>query len=292
MEPTSAYYRSQRLSLHYLDWGNEQAPCLVLIHGGKDHARSWDWVARALAHDYRVIAPDLRGHGESDWATGSMYCLVDSVLDLARLVEHLAVNTVMLVGHSYGGAVALLYAGIFPERVSALVAIEGVGVPDRLGGIHHQQGPLWERIQTWIRKSSTFEERSTFGYASIEEAKAHLRSAQTFLTEEQADHLTRHGVRRDSNGRYRLKFDPLSRVVSPFPLGEETLADLKGRIECPTLLLFGAKSWAGDPMADGRTAGLRDVRSVCIEDAGHWMHHERLEPFLKELREFLSASVT
>jgi len=292
MEPTSAYCRSQRLSLHYLDWGNEQAPCLILIHGGKDHARSWDWVARALACDYRVIAPDLRGHGESDWATGSMYCLVDSVLDLARLVEHLAVNTVMLVGHSYGGAVALLYAGIFPELVSALVAIEGVGAPDRLGGRDQQQRPLWERIQTWIRKSSSFEERSMRGYASIEEAIAHLRSAQDFLTEEQAVHLTRHGVRCDSDGRYRLKFDPLSRVVSPFPLEEEALAELKGRITCPTLLLFGAKSWAGDPMTDGRASGLPDVRSVCIEDAGHWMHHERLEAFLVVLREFLLASRT
>ncbi len=66
--PSSSFYISQRLKLHYVDWGNEGAPPLLLIHGGRDHARSWDWVARDLRRDYHVIAPDLRGHGDSAWA--------------------------------------------------------------------------------------------------------------------------------------------------------------------------------------------------------------------------------
>ena len=66
--PSSSFYISQRLKLHYVDWGNEAAPPLLLIHGGRDHARSWDWVARDLRRDYHVIAPDLRGHGDSAWA--------------------------------------------------------------------------------------------------------------------------------------------------------------------------------------------------------------------------------
>src|ERR1700756_5207636 len=66
--PTSNSYVSQRLRLHYVDWGNASAPPLLLVHGGRDHCRSWDWVARRLSDQYHIIALDLRGHGDSAWA--------------------------------------------------------------------------------------------------------------------------------------------------------------------------------------------------------------------------------
>jgi len=66
--PTSRIFFSQRLRLHYVDWGNEGAPPLLLVHGGQDHCRNWDWVAEDLRHDWHVICPDLRGHGDSAWA--------------------------------------------------------------------------------------------------------------------------------------------------------------------------------------------------------------------------------
>ena len=69
--PTSHYFYSQRLKLHYVDWGNPDKPLLVLVHGGRDHCRNWDWVALDLRKHYHIIAPDLRGHGDSDWAIGS-----------------------------------------------------------------------------------------------------------------------------------------------------------------------------------------------------------------------------
>ena len=65
--PTSHSFMSQRLRLHYVDWGNVGAPPLILIHGGQDHCRNWDWVAQDLRRDWHVIAPDLRGHGRSGW---------------------------------------------------------------------------------------------------------------------------------------------------------------------------------------------------------------------------------
>jgi alpha-beta hydrolase superfamily lysophospholipase len=83
--PVSRFFISQRLRLHYVDWGNHAAPTLVLVHGGRDHARSWDWVARDLRRDWHVVAPDLRGHGDSAWAVGSLYHMVEYVIDLAQL---------------------------------------------------------------------------------------------------------------------------------------------------------------------------------------------------------------
>ena len=92
--PASCYYISQRLRLHYVDWGNPEAPPLILVHGGRDHARSWDQVARALRDRFHVVAPDLRGHGDSAWAVGSNYTMVEFVYDLAQLVDVVSSDTV------------------------------------------------------------------------------------------------------------------------------------------------------------------------------------------------------
>jgi pimeloyl-ACP methyl ester carboxylesterase len=84
--PTSHYFYSQRLKLHYVDWGNPDKPLVVLVHGGRDHARNWDWVALDLRKDYHVVAADLRGHGDSQWSVGGSYAMVDYTLDLAQLL--------------------------------------------------------------------------------------------------------------------------------------------------------------------------------------------------------------
>ena len=80
--PASRSYFSQRLRLHYADWGNADKPPLLLIHGGRDHCRSWDWVAEHFTDDYHVIAPDLRGHGDSEWTKGSAYAFYEFVYDI------------------------------------------------------------------------------------------------------------------------------------------------------------------------------------------------------------------
>ena len=91
--PTSHSYISQRLRLHYVDWGNPAAPPLLLVHGGRDHCRNWDWVAQELRKDYHVIAPDLRGHGDSQWITGGTYNTNDYVYDIAQLIHQLDLAT-------------------------------------------------------------------------------------------------------------------------------------------------------------------------------------------------------
>ena len=133
--PTSHYYYSQRLKLHYVDWGNTEAPPLLLIHGGRDHARNWDWVSLALRDTYHIIAPDLRGHGDSEWARGGQYAMIDYVLDMAQLLEQLQLFPITIIGHSLGGAIACQYSGVYPERVRQLVAIEGLGPPQAVSAV-------------------------------------------------------------------------------------------------------------------------------------------------------------
>ena len=153
--PASQIYFSQRLRLHYVDWGNPTAPPLILVHGGRDHCRSWDWVALALKDRYHVIAPDLRGHGDSEWVNGSGYSMIDYVYDLAQLVRQKHLAPVTLLGHSLGGRVCLEYAGIYPERVARLIAIEGLG-PSRRITDTHSAVPAHQRMSEWISDTHRF----------------------------------------------------------------------------------------------------------------------------------------
>ena len=125
--PTSHSYISQRLRLHYFDWGNPDAPPLVLVHGGRDHARNWDWVAGRLRDRWHIITPDLRGHGDSQWSQDGNYGMTGYIYDLAQLVHQRGLAPVTLIGHSLGGNIATRYAGIYPDKVQSLVSIEGLG---------------------------------------------------------------------------------------------------------------------------------------------------------------------
>src|SRR5216110_286254 len=149
--PTSRIYFSQRLRLHYVDWGNPDKPPLLLIHGGRDHCRSWDWTAEALRDDWHVIAPDLRGHGDSQWSTDGNYTMAGYIYDLAQLVHQQRLAPVTIIAHSLGGNVALRYAGIYPDSVAKLVAIEGLGPSPR--SIAERAGRnIAERMDDWIRE--------------------------------------------------------------------------------------------------------------------------------------------
>ena len=120
--PTSNSFISQRLRLHYVDWGNPDAPPLILQHGGRDHCRSWDWVAQDLARDWHVIAPDLRGHGDSAWTPDGNYEMNAFVYDFAQLVHTLGYDQVTIVAHSLGGNISSRFTGLSPMISSAPIS--------------------------------------------------------------------------------------------------------------------------------------------------------------------------
>ncbi len=284
--PTSHSFISQRLRLHYADWGNADAPPLLLVHGGRDHSRSWDWVAERLCKDWHVIAPDLRGHGDSAWSPDGNYDMAAYVYDLAQLIHQLGRTPVTIVAHSLGGNVCLRYTGLYPDNVRKLVAIEGLGASPKMQAARAAT-PIADRWRKWIADKRVAAGRLPKRYATIDDALARMQSENAYLTDEQARHLTVHGVNRNEDGSWSWKFD---NHLNVWPFDDMAPADVESlwrAITCPTLLLYGAKSWASNPETDGRSAHFRDARVVEFEDAGHWLHHDQFDRFMAELAAFL-----
>src|SRR6201987_1892428 len=146
---TSRHFISQRLRLHYVDWGNPSAPPLLLVHGGRDHCRNWDWVAQALRRDWHILAPDLRGHGDSQWSPDGSYSMAAYIYDLAQLIHQQELAPVTIVAHSLGSMITLRYTGIYPENVRKLVAIEGLGIAPRTM-VERAKQPIADRMRRWI----------------------------------------------------------------------------------------------------------------------------------------------
>jgi pimeloyl-ACP methyl ester carboxylesterase len=284
LEPVSRTYESQGLKLHYLDWGNNSKPPLILLHGNADHARSWDWTARALHDRFHVIAPDLRGHGDSAWSTDGGYLIPYHVLDLVELIDHLGFERVTILGHSFGGSVSWQYTGLYPERVEKLVAVDGLG-PSPKTIANWEKDDAATRLAEWIRKRRDLRATSQRRFATVDEMVARIAKTNPRLSEEQARHLGQHGARQHPDG-WSWKYDPRVTMFTPhdFALGG---APFWRKIVVPTLLYYGTESWTTNPEEDGRAAHLANQRTIVYEGAGHWLHHDRFDDFISSLADFL-----
>jgi pimeloyl-ACP methyl ester carboxylesterase len=283
--PQSRYYQSQGLRLHFTDWGNASAPPLLLVHGGLDHSRSWDHLAQALRADFHVVAPDLRGHGDSGWATGSSYSLADHVYDLTGLVKFEGFEKVTLVGHSMGGMVSLTYAGAFPDKVSRLVVLDGVtNFPAR------RVKPAYVRIAEWTSDLDKFAQRKIHRYPSLVDGAERIRARNPRLTREQAMHLATHGMKRNDDGSFSWKYDPYLRARAPYRLSLEDNIGLWSRIACPMLLVSASESFLPDPEKAGVMTHFGHAELARIEGAGHWLQHDRPDEVAGLIRTFLERA--
>ena len=285
--PSSHIYFSQRLRLHYVDWGNPDGPPMLLIHGGRDHCRNWDWVAEHFAKDYHIIAPDLRGHGDSQWEASGNYTQISYVYDIAQLLQQKNMHDVTVIGHSLGGAIALMYTALFPERVKKLVAIEGMGPSPSLAA-KQAEISINDRVRSWVDDMRKLSGRLPRRYDTLDDAFKRMRDENPHLSEEQARHLTLHGANQNEDGTYSWKFDNYVRVFSMSGLPNEEVKKMYGEISCPTLLMRGEESWASDPVADGRTQCFNcPIEYQSCANAGHWVHHDQLDGFVDRVSEFL-----
>lgn len=284
--PTSNSFISQRLRLHYVDWGSPDKPPLILQHGGRDHSRSWDWVAEELATDWHVIAPDLRGHGDSAWAPDGNYEMNAFVYDFAQLVHTLGHDQVTIISHSLGGNVATRFTGLYPEKVRKLVNIEGLGPSPKVCAEREAAG-YSNRFRKWIEDRRSASGRVPRRYPTIEAAYARMKEENSFLSDDQARHLTVHGASRNEDGTWSWKFDPYLNVWPFEDTRKDRTNELWSAITCPILLLYGADSWASNPETDGRAMLFQDYKVIEFENAGHWLHHDQFDRFMREVRAFL-----
>ena len=281
-------FSSQRLALSYVEWGPETGPVLFLVHGGRDQKRSWDWVANQLAGmGYRVIAHDLRGHGTSDHVSDGDYGVMEHVYDLASLVDVIGAETFTLIGHSLGGNITLRYTGLFPDRVEKLVAIEGLGPSPRMIAERSAQS-VDDRLRQWIDQRRAMSDRTPRVMVRFEDALERMAGAHPYLTSEQAEHLTRYGLKEVASDHFEWAYDPAGMGRSPSDIAQADFEALWREISCPTWLVYGGNSWASDPSKDGRAEHFKNANVTVIEGAGHWLHHDHFDEFMGSLERFLA----
>jgi pimeloyl-ACP methyl ester carboxylesterase len=286
-EPRDGAIDVRGLKIHYVEWGDPSGEPLVLVHGFLDHALSWERFAAALQRTsgapLRIIAPDCRGHGDSDWVgAGGYYHFPDYIFDLNCLIESLRLPQFALVGHSMGGTISFLYTGTFPAPVRKLVLVEGIGpLPMRFS-----DAP--QRMERWVADVKLLPQRKIVEYPSLDEAAERLRRKNPRLAPQAALRLAATAMRRLANGKWVWKFDPLHRTAAPQPFYTGQAVEFFRRIACPVLLVHGAESrHTTRPDIQERTSAIADKISAEVEAAGHMIHHDNPERLAEIVGAFL-----
>ena len=244
------------LHIHCLVWGSTGDPIAVLVHGNGGHARWWDPLVPALVPGWRLIAPDLRGHGASDWPEPPSYRLEDFSSDLLGVVDQLAPEPVVLVGHSMGGRVAAWCAAHSPERVRRLVLLD-----TRMGGVVPKIAQKWRGRIAGTRQGR--------GYATRDAALAAFRLVpdESGVASDVLAQLAEYAVYERGPGDWTFRFDRA--VLSLDGDGAGELYGVLGRIHCPTLVMHGQASWVMDAAEAVALRGAIPNCSVSTFPGGH-----------------------
>ncbi len=287
MKPSqSEFVQVRGLRYHCRCWGEERATKLFMLHGWMDVSASFQFLVDALRRDWRVIAPDWRGFGLTEWAKGDGYWFPDYFADLDRLLDHFQAETpATLIGHSMGGNVAAMYAGIRPERVAKLVNLEGLG----LTGTRAEKAP--ERYARWLAE---LREKPAFrDYENFEALAERLRGNNSRLSVEKAAFLARHWGRSKPDGRVELASDPAHKLVNPVLYRVEEAEACWRKVAAPVLWVVGAESKAAEFLKlspqdlAARKACFRHLTERVIPEAGHMLHHDQPERLAEVIEEFL-----
>jgi len=212
------------ISLHYLEWGEEANPPLILLHGGSAHAHWWDHIAPSLAQTFRILVFDLRGHGDSSWITPPAYEIQDYVAALEAVIATLQLDSPSLLGHSLGGFIALSYATQHAASLRALFVVN-IGPQLRqsryMGLLRALPPPIYQ--------------------GGKDEADLHNRfrllPADTQATADLQRHIAHHSVQPDKDGNLHLKADRAAMIRQPC-----APTQVLPTIVCPTLFLHGQNS--------------------------------------------------
>ena len=294
MTPSRSEFIAVRgLRTHARQWGRVGAPQLFMLHGWMDVSASFQFVVDCLAGDWHVIAPDWRGFGLSERSPFDTYWFPDYLADLDALLQHYSPEQpVNLLGHSMGGNVVSLYAGIRPQRVARLINLEGFGLPVT----RPEQAPA--QYANWLTRLR--EPTTSRSYPSLQAVAARLQKTNPRLIDARAAFLAQHWSAQNEQGSWDILGDPAHKNPGPqlYQI-EETLACWRA-ITAPVLWVEATDTnmwqWMGPkPQArieiDRRLACLRDVSSKMMKDAGHMLHHDQPAALALMVEQFLAHDV-
>ncbi len=273
--PREGYVESNGLQLHYLEWGDAAAQPLVMLHGGALTAHTWDVVCLALP-EYRCIVPDLRGHGDSDWAPDGDYSPEAYRADLEALIAHLQLDRCVLIGNSLGGATALRYtAERSPDQQPAALVLVDIGPEMRKAGRR--------RLRSFTDAPRELDSVEDFVERAVEFNPLRNRNVlrRSLLN----------NLRQLPTGKWTWKYDPnrfgRGPNASAPPTSEDRWRDVR-RAVCPTLVVRGGNSdMFLDEDAAQLAATLRDGRWIRIENASHTVQGDQPLALANAIRDFL-----
>ena len=267
----SRFIPMRGLQCHVREWGAAAAPPVVLLHGSRDCGATFQFMVDEIDGDYHFIAPDWRGYGRTSWNPQG-YWFHDYLADLEIVLDTLVPGQpVPLVGHSLGGQVAGVYAGVRPRRVSKLVALDAFGLADS------DPAETPDHLDKWLDTWRDGAEPSR-PYETMAQLAARLQRANSRLSADKALFLAAESSRRRPDGLFEWSFDPLHR--SPFAVMHrkaEWAACMK-RVEAPTLWLASDRKSRIDAEPGGlaaRAALLKNVVCERVADTSHNLHHDR-----------------
>lgn len=291
----SEFIPIRHLRYHVLQWGTpspDKTP-LVMVHGWMDVAASFQFIVDALSNDHWVIAPDWRGFGLTETPGTDNFWFPDYLADLDQLLDHyVGDRPVHLLGHSMGGHVATMYAGIRPERIKKLINLEGFGMP----ATRPAQAP--GRYAKWMDELKTLHrgELDLKPYASLEAVAQRLIKTNPRLGIDKAHWLAQHWAQPNAQGEWRIMGHAAHKVVNAQLFKtDETLA-IYERITAPMLCVVASTDsmapWWKErytlPEFMQRIAAVPHITHAVIQDAGHMLHHDQPEQLAKLIDEFLS----
>ena len=275
VQPQDKTVTANGLNLHYLDWGGAAQTTMVLLHGLRGHAHSWDDFSLAACQDFHVLALDQRGRGDSDWAKDGDYTTPAYVADLAAFCDALNLNSFILVGHSMGGRNSMFFAGEHPEKLRKLVVVDVGPELDPRGG---------QRISNEI--INVPEEFDSFE-AVVEYQGKQNRFASDAVLRRRLKYATKELPNGKIGWRYDLEIRE-SRRRGTVPPSADLWPSLP-KITCPTLIVRGTETDLLTPeVAQRMLDTLPNAQLVEIPRAGHMVFEDNPEDFIPAVRRFLS----
>lgn len=288
MKPSQSEFVAVRgLRYHCRVWGEASAPKLFMLHGWMDVSASFQFLVDALHGEWCVVAPDWRGFGLSEWTQGGSYWFPDYFADLDALLDRFSAGApATLIGHSMGGNVAGMYAGIRPERVAKLVSLEGFG----LSGPGPEKAP--ERYARWLKELAG-EPPGFRDYDSFDALADRLTGTNPRLTRERALFLARHWGALKPDGRVALASDPAHKLVNPVLYRVDEAGACWGKVAAPVLWVSGSETEIprmlklSDADLAERKGRFRRLTERVIPEAGHMLHHDQPGRLAEVIEEFL-----